>query len=211
MDPLVVNCCHVANFLRSQQDHSWTNSVIFRLSSVCRRSNKGLTSRKYFMIVEGDYWPTAFLLSVKWRILRVWYFGVYWLEGTFCVKLIKLHKLLIESNIGLFLLGEERGSFELFSLPRRTTFFDGLDQPREQSHVFAKHSKSRVWNFNVVEDVLWIFGVLVREIASYEARNNLHRVKIDKIKAEVEGWWQSFVELLLFAHPWKHNHFTEYT
>ena len=39
----------------------------------------------------------------------------------------------------------------------------------------------------VVEDVLWIFGVLVREIASYEARNNLHRVKIDKIKAEVEG------------------------
>lgn len=130
------------------------------------------------------------------------------MERALGVQFIQLHKLDIESNIGVFLLGEERGSFELFSQLRRTAFLDSLDQPRELSHVFSKHSQSRLGNLDVVEDVLRIFSVLVREITSYESRHNLHRAYIDKVEPEVERRRQSLIEFFLFAHPRKHDHFT---
>lgn len=130
------------------------------------------------------------------------------MERALGVQFIQLHKLYVESNVGFFLLGEERGGFELFSQPRRTALLDSLDQPWELPHVFTKHSKSRLGNLDVVEDVLRIFSVLVREIASYESRHNFHGVYIDKVEPEVEGRRQSFIKFFLFAHPRKHDHLT---
>ena len=137
MYPLVIDGSHIPHFQCVKQNDSWANIVKLWLAFVCGWSYVGLISWEYFVIIECYNGIGTLFLSKEVGVLRVWYFGVYWLERAFSIKLVKLYKLLVNPNIWILLLMEQWSCLKLLSLLRRPVLLQWLNQPMELTNIFS--------------------------------------------------------------------------
>lgn len=54
-----------------------------------------------------------------------------------------------------------------------------------------------------------ILCVLVRKVAPHESRNDLHRIDVDEVKAEIESGGETLIKVFLLAHARQQYHFAD--